>query len=292
MFKTGDAAGSVGGTTSATDTFGAVVVCTGGREHVPDGLMHGKDARVLTQLEFGKALASGEVAKTLGEAGTAASAGAASSGVPATAGTAPSVVMVQCVGSRSSDWPVCSRVCCAQALRNALAVKKARPDARVTIVHRDIRVYGLEEELLTEALEKGIELVGVKDSAALVLRGTSVEVSPAPSKSGEQPGGKPLNVTFRREGAAAQETLNADYAILSTSLRPSPESGPLAEVLGIEIDSNGFFKELHPKLRPVETSRKGVYICGLAHSSQTVQETITQAMAAAEKASSALGHAT
>jgi heterodisulfide reductase subunit A-like polyferredoxin len=294
-FKSGGAAGvAKAGAAGPAEQFGAVVVCTGGREHVPDGLMHGKNARVMTQLEFGKALSSGEVAKTLRDAGGSASA----AGAAATAGSTPSIIMIQCIGSRSSDWPVCSRVCCAQALRNALAVKKALPDAKVTIIHRDIRVYGLEEELLTEALEKGIELVGLKDSAALVPRGTSVEISSASGKTGGSPGSAspsqgaptatPLAVAFQRENAAARETLPADYVVLSAGLRPSPESKALAEILGLEVDSNGFFKGLHPKLKPVETSRRGVYICGLAHSSQTVQETIVQAMAAAKKASSSL----
>ncbi|MBN1504508.1 MAG: FAD-dependent oxidoreductase, partial [Candidatus Eisenbacteria bacterium] len=192
---TSGAAGSSSGGAESPETFGAVVVCSGGKEHVPDGLMYGENSRVMTQLEFGEALASGELAKALGDSGagaaaqsgatgtggsavTGATGRATAAGITAAAGTfgpgevksgaAPSVVMVQCVGSRSSDWPVCSRVCCAQALRNALAVRKARPDAKVTIVHRDIRVYGLEEELLTEALEKGIEFVRLKDAAALV----------------------------------------------------------------------------------------------------------------------------
>ena len=149
-----------------------------------------------------------------------------------------------------------------------------------------VEIEWFYEVLLTEALEKGVEFVGLKDSAALVARGTSAEISPARPKPSGQPGGAPLTVTFQREGASTKETLSADYVVLSTGLRPSPNSGALAEVLGLEVDSNGFFKELHPKLKPVETSRKGVYICGLAHSSQTVQETIAQAMAAAEKASS------
>jgi len=303
---------------ATVEKFGAVVVCTGGQEHIPDGLMHGENARVLTQLEFGKALANGEIAKTLAgtepatggppASGSQAGGGAVSGGTlgsgarvgeAAAGGTnTPSIVMVQCVGSRSSDWPVCSRVCCAQALRNALAAKKAQPNAKVTILHRDIRVYGLEEELLTEALEKGVEFVALKDSAALVPRGTSVEISSAPAKadgaqssgaSGASGGAGQLpTVAFQREGATAKETLQADYVVLSTGLRPRQEAKGLAEVLGLEVDSNGFFKELHPKLKPVETSRKGIYICGLAHSSQTVQETITQALAAAKKTSSAL----
>ena len=256
--KTGAAAGPA-------EQFGAIVVCSGGREHIPDGLMHGKNARVMTQIDFGKTLADGE-------------------------GVGPSIVMIQCVGSRSTDWPVCSRVCCAQALRNALTVQKARPDAKVTIIHRDIRVYGFEEELLTEALEKGIELVGLKDAGALVERGTSVEISDAAPAAtvGSSSSAAPLTVSFQREGSAAKETLRADCVVLSAALRPSPDSPALAATLGLETDSNGFFRELHPTLHPVETSRKGVYICGLAHSPQTAQETIVQATAAARKASTAL----
>lgn len=225
------------------DEFGAVVICTGGREHIPEEFLHGKDKRVVTQFEFENILNAGEL-------------------------EASSIAMIQCVGSRSSDWPVCSRTCCEQALRNALKVKQLKPETKVVVFHRDIRVYFVEEELFSEAKEKGIEFVRLRDgiSARAMAAG-------AARVAGE---------------ATPTETVSADYVVLSTGFRPHPGVAELASMLGVEIDDKGFFAEVHPGLRPVESSRNGIYICGLAHSPQSISETIAQAMAAARKASSAV----
>jgi heterodisulfide reductase subunit A-like polyferredoxin len=234
-------------------TFGAVVVCTGGKEYVPEGFFYGKEKRVVTQLEFERILSDGGF-------------------------QASSVAMIQCVGSRSADWPVCARTCCEQALRNALKVKELKPETNVTILHRDIRVYFVEEELFSEAKEKGVEFVALENSASPPASGSYVTVT----------AGEKIGLAFERQASGARETISADSVVLSTGFRPHPGVVELARTLGIEIDDKGFFSEIHSKLRPVESSRKGVYICGLAHSPQNVSETIAQAMAAAKKASTAL----
>jgi heterodisulfide reductase subunit A-like polyferredoxin len=234
-------------------TFGAVVVCTGGKEYVPEGFLFGKDKRVVTQLEFEKMLNTG-------------------------AFQASSVTMIQCVGSRSPDWPVCARTCCAEALRNALKVKQLKPETEVTILHRDIRVYFVEEELFSEAREKGIEFVALKEGASRAASGGHVTVT----------AGEKMALEFESQASSARETILADCVVLSTGFRPYPGVAELANMLGVQIDDKGFFTEIDSKLRPVESSRKGIYICGLAHSPQNVSETIAQAMAAAKKASTAL----
>ena len=234
-------------------TFGAVIVCTGGQMYVPNGFLYGKDKRVITQYDFEQALNAGEF-------------------------QASSVAMIQCVGSRSPDWPVCSRTCCEQALRNALKAKQLKPETRVTILHRDIRVYFLGEELFSEAKDKGVEFVAIYDDASRPSSGSSVTVR-AEDK---------LFLSFQNKTSGVRETILADYVVLSTGFRPHPGVVELANALGVRIDDKGFFTEINSTLRPVEASRKGVYICGLAHSPQNISETIAQAMAAAKKASSAL----
>jgi heterodisulfide reductase subunit A-like polyferredoxin len=234
-------------------TFGAVIVCTGGKEYVPEGFLYGKEQRVVTQLDFERMLSGGD-------------------------SQASSVAMIQCVGSRSTDWPVCARTCCEQALRNALKVKELKPETKVTILHRDIRVYFVEEELFSEAKEKGIEFVALKDSASPPASGSYVTMT----------AGEKIALAFESQASGARETISADYVVLSTGFRPHPGVAELARTLGVKIDDKGFFSEIHSKLRPVESSRKGVYICGIAHSPQNVSETVAQAMAAAKKASSTL----
>ena len=234
-------------------SFGAVVVCTGGKEYVPEGFFYGKEQRVVTQLEFERILSDGGF-------------------------QASSVAMIQCVGSRSADWPVCARTCCEQALRNALKVKELKPETKVTILHRDIRVYFVEEELFSEAKEKGIEFVALKNSASPPVSGSYVTVT----------AGEEMALAFESQASGARETVSADYVVLSAGFRPHPDVAELARTLGVKIDDKGFFSEIHSRLRPVESSRKGVYLCGLAHSPQNVSETVAQAMAAAKKASTAI----
>ena len=113
---------------------GAVVLATGGKEHVPSSYLYGKSDRVVTQMGLEKVLAKGIKAK--------------------------SVVMIQCVESREPQRPYCSRVCCTSALNNALAVKEASPGTEVYILYRDIMAYGLAEERLYRlARSSGVQFI-------------------------------------------------------------------------------------------------------------------------------------
>ena len=71
-------------------------------------------------------------------------------------GENPTVVMIQCVGSRTEENNYCSRVCCAEAVKNALAIKAQRPDARVVVLAKDIRTYGFRETYYQKAREAGV----------------------------------------------------------------------------------------------------------------------------------------
>jgi len=113
---------------------GAVIVATGGKEHVPTSYLFGKSDRVTTQTRFEAALAKGI--------------------------KADSVVMIQCVESREPERPYCSRVCCTSALNNALATKGVSPGTEVYILYRDIMAYGLAEERLYRlAREMGVKFI-------------------------------------------------------------------------------------------------------------------------------------
>ena len=111
----------IAGTNREIDA-GAVIVATGGKEHVPTSYLYGKSDRVTTQTRFEASLAKGV--------------------------KADSVVMIQCVESREPERPYCSRVCCTSALNNALATRSASPGTEVYILYRDIMAYGLAEERL------------------------------------------------------------------------------------------------------------------------------------------------
>ena len=113
---------------------GVAVVATGGEELKPKEYLYGKAPQVVTQLELEETIAL-DRARIQG---------------------LKEVVMIQCVGSRNAERPYCSRVCCAEAVKNAIAVKALNPGARVVVLYRDMRTYGLLEEHYAQARKTGI----------------------------------------------------------------------------------------------------------------------------------------
>ena len=111
---------------------GVVILATGANEYQPREFLYGENDRVLTQIELARRLEE-KGALDLGQ-----------------------VVMIQCVGSRNEENPNCSRVCCQNAVKNALHIKALNPDTDIYILYRDIRTYGLLEEYYTEARGKGV----------------------------------------------------------------------------------------------------------------------------------------
>jgi heterodisulfide reductase subunit A len=219
---------------------GVVVVATGAEEYKPGELLYGKDERVITQSELEQRLARGET-------------------------PAGSIVMIQCVGSRDDRHPYCSRDCCRQAVENSVKIKNLRPEAEVSVLHRDIRVYGLSEDIYSEALERGVRFI---KSEAL------------PSVRNE--GG--LTVTAFEVDKGEEVQLKPELVVLSTGVVPPQGNRNLAEILGVPVDSDGFFEEAEAKLRPVELRRQGMFVCGLAHSPVSMMEGVAQATAVAGKA--------
>jgi heterodisulfide reductase subunit A len=228
---------------------GVVIVATGGREARPRRFGLGKSKSVVTQLELERALDNPEAAERLRQ-----------------------VVMIQCAGSRAEEsakggLPYCSKLCCSQAVKNALRLKELNPKAEVFILYRDMRTYGFKEDYYRQAREAGVVFVRYEEK-----RPPAVEVE----------GG---TVRVKVEDALLGATLNLepDLLALSVGIVPSPVDD-LAKMLKVPLTAEGFFLEAHVKLRPVEFSVEGVYLCGLAHSPKPLDETIAQAQAAAAKA--------
>ncbi len=111
---------------------GTVILATGAKEYSPKEFLYGRDNRVMTQLEL---------ADRLEEKG---------------ADDLDQVVMIQCVGSRNEENPNCSRICCQNAVKNAIHIKKLQPQANVFILYRDMRMYGLLEDYYSEARRLGV----------------------------------------------------------------------------------------------------------------------------------------
>jgi heterodisulfide reductase subunit A len=226
---------------------GAIVVATGGEGHKPTEYLYGQNDNVVTQEEFEKKLVNDEV------------------------GDVKSVAMIQCVESRDEARPYCSRVCCSQALKNALGLKEKYPDAEVVVFYRDLMSYGFMEQYYTLAREKGVIF-------------TRYDLEKKPQVTAE--GGK-LRVQADEPALRGKVTVEPDWLVLSTPILPRDQA-KLAEILEVECTEDGFFKEAEVKFRPVDFTRDGIFVCGLAHSPRTIAESITQSQAAAERAAAIL----
>ncbi len=225
---------------------GIVIVATGGQEYKPTEYLYGKNKNVLTQLELEERLAKSKV-------------------------DADTIVMIQCVGCRNEERPYCSRVCCTEAVKNALKIEELKPDANVYVLFKDIRTYGFSEVFYEEAAKKGIKFIRYDDE-------TKPEVS---DKKG-------LRVKIKEQFLDEEIVIEPDLLVLSAATIPHPDNGELAQMLKVPLSKHGFFLEAHMKLRPVEFATEGIFLCGLAHSPKFFEECVSQASAAVSRASTIL----
>jgi heterodisulfide reductase subunit A-like polyferredoxin len=228
---------------------GVVIVAVGAKESTPSEYLYGQDSRVITQKELEE-----NIARQWEEINRFRD-----------------IVMIQCVGSRTPERPNCSRICCSVAIKNALRIKQKNPDAKVTILYRDIRTYGLLERYYTQAREKGVEFI-------------QYELESKPDLKVEQ-GRLQLKVKDRIVGE--EIALQPDLVVLASAITPY-ENEALAKMLKVPLTADGFFLEAHMKLRPVDFATDGIFLAGLAHFPKTISESISQADAAVARATAAI----
>jgi len=248
---------------------GAIIVATGGSELKPDEYLYGKHENVLTQQELEQLIAAPAYA-----------------GAESKIENLKSLVMIQCVGSRCEERPYCSRICCAEAIKNALKLKELNPEINIYIMYRDLRTYGYAEDYYTKARESGVLFIRYDED-------NKPEVIVREQGSGARDQGKPLTpddyplnpllVSFHDLVLDERLVLQADLVVLSTAVLPA-DNEELAKMLKVPLTQNGFFLEAHVKLRPVDFATDGIYLCGTAHSPMTVEECISQASGCAARA--------
>jgi heterodisulfide reductase subunit A len=224
---------------------GAIILATGGVEYEPVEYSYPDEEKVLTQRELENRLADGQMPHS-GE----------------------NYVMIQCVGSREDPNQYCSRVCCQDAVKNAIEIKRQNPEAQVAILYRDMRNYGLREEYYRQAREMGVLFVRY-----------DVEKKPEVQRSGDKYAIKTWDYMLDKE-----LSLETDWLVLSTGLRPHPSTDRIGEMYKVTRNVDGYFLEAHVKLRPVDFPSEGIFVCGLAHAPKNLEETINQSVAAAGRA--------
>ena len=181
------------------------------------------------------------------------------------------VVMIQCVGSRNAENPNCSRICCQAAIKNAIHIKELNPDTQVFVLYRDIRTYGLMEEYYTKARELGVFFFRFREN------------DPPEVTAGENG----LTVTFTDHILGRKLAVDTDIVALSAGVQ-AEDTEELASIMKLGRNTEHFFIEAHVKLRPVEMATEGIFVCGTAHSPKLITEAISQAQAAASRATTFL----
>ena len=200
--------------------------------------------------------------------------------------------MIQCVGSRTAERPYCSRLCCGQAVKNALEIKKVSPDTEVYILYRDMRTYGLLEPFYRQAREAGVLFIRFEADRPPQIVGADPRVGHAGKHMGEHTD-SPLQIVVHDAMLDTDVLLDVDRVVLSVATVPQPDAAQLAQLLKVPRTPDGFFQEAHLKLRPVDFANDGIFLCGMAHyPKKAVTESVTQALAAAGRAATVLANRT
>ncbi|MEW5994764.1 MAG: 4Fe-4S binding protein, partial [Candidatus Zixiibacteriota bacterium] len=187
------------------------------------------------------------------------------------------VAYIYCVGSRQNpqdehSHTYCSRYCCTAAVHTALLAGQHQNPPRQFHLYRDMRTYGKQELLYEQALHNGSLFLKFAD-----------DDPPAVSASNGR-----LQVTHKDQLTDGEEvTLGADLVVLVTGMETRPNA-ELNDVLKLPVGKDGFFNEIHPKLRPVETVMDGILIAGTAQGPKNVPESMISAMSAVAKSAGLL----
>jgi heterodisulfide reductase subunit A len=237
---------------------GAVILATGADEYKPSEYLYGEDDRVLTQLELEDKISRSE--KILVQS--------------------QSLVMIQCVGCRQEERNYCARICCSQAIKNALKLREINPAIDIYILFRDMRTYGYTEDYYREAAEKDVKFIRWEPDEKPDVETATAEGRPV------------LRVTVPDPVLGQRLAIDADLLVLSAAVVPSPGSREIARMFKAPLSPDGFFQEAHVKLRPVDFAAEGVYTCGIAHYPKHIAETIGQAYGAAGRTATLLSQDT
>jgi len=262
---------------------GTIIVACGAMNYTPPKGLYQYEVypNIVTQLEMEELLRNGKIKNT-----------------------PERVVMIQCVGARKGEiravdlagfpksdtarllakilkakkeegWPYCSKICCMNAIKNAILIKERFPKTDVMILYGDVRVYKEYEDFYSMARESQVKFVKHLE-----------EVTPEITLGQE---GK-LTVTAYDALSGQEIKLPCDWVVLSTPLIPRKEEVILARMLKIPISQDGFLMEAHLKLRPVDTQMDGIFLAGVASGPKDVPESVISAKAAAARASTLMAN--
>ena len=241
------------------EEYGAIVVATGFNPiklDKYDEFAYSQSPDVVTSLEFERLMnAAGPTGGTLLR--------------PSDGKHPHTIVFVQCVGSRCDDSkgkPYCSKICCMYTAKHAMLCREKYPDTEVYVFYIDVRTPGKNFD---EFYRRAVEEYGVH-----YVKGMVGKVVPQDGK---------LKVHASDLLGGQQLHIDADMVVLAAAIEPDKSARPLATMLTASMDTNDFFTEAHPKLRPVESPTAGIFLSGACQGPKDIPETVAQASAAAAK---------
>jgi len=238
---------------------GAAILATGAEVYKPTEFLYGEDDRVMTHLELEEKIVK-EDEKLL---------------------NSQSLVMIQCVGCRNEDRNYCSRICCSESIKNALKLKEVNPEMDVYILFRDMRTYGFKEDYYREAASKEVRFIRYES-----------QDQPQVETAVNEEGRPVLKVTVTDPVLGKKLEIDADALALAAAVIPSEGSQEATTLFNVTTSFDGFFKEAHVKLKPVDFSVDGIYLCGMAHYPKFISETVSQAYGAAGRVLTLVSHDT
>lgn len=237
---------------------GTVTVATGADVYEPTEYLYGQDKKVMTHLELEEKIAAKDEQVV----------------------NAQTLVMIQCVGCRNEERNYCSRTCCSESIKNALALKDLHPEKNIYILYRDLRTYGYAEDYYRKARGKKIRFIRYEPDDGPVVENIS------------EKGKNVLRISVTDQTLQRKVSVDTDILALAAAALPSSQTKKIAKLFGLSLSPDGFFKEAHVKLKPVEFAADGVFLCGSAHYPKMLSETISQAYGAAGRALTVLSQDT
>ena len=226
---------------------GVTILATGARWYEPTEYLYGQDPRIMTQLEMEKLLNQKDCDESLLD----------------------TVVMIQCVGSRNEENPACGRICCRAAVQNALLIKERKPEARIFVLYRDMRMPFKAEDAYRKAREAGVIFV-------------RYDPTDPPSVQNDNDS---LQVVFKDHILGRRLSVEATSLALSVpQLAADENTEELCEIFRLQQGAGGFLLEEHPKVFPVDTPAPGVFAAGSVLAPASLAEAATQGLAAAGRA--------
>jgi heterodisulfide reductase subunit A len=232
--------------------FGTIIVATGFKEIDMKGkYQYGKNPNILTQTELETKLKNNDLKEP------------------------KNVVIINCAGAMDEERPYCCRIGCGVSIKNAKLIAQKYPKSKIYLLYRDMRVFGKDEEEYYADVLKNYHVTAIRYPG---------DKKPEVILDKKDPKNGPSKIKVYDDILNEEMTLPADLVVLTANTEGGIETEKLKIMLKVPVDSAGFFIETHAKIKPLDFSTSGVYMCGAAHYPKNLVDSIAQAEGAASRA--------